>query len=329
MDREARIYVAGDRGLVGSAIVRRLRRAGSVNLLTSDIADFDLTDAQATAAFFAQNRPEYVFVAAAKVGGIRANDTFPADFITVNLRIQTNVIEAAFHCGAKKLLFLGSSCIYPKLAPQPLREEYLLSGKLELTNDAYALAKIAGIVMCKSFNRQHGTNFIAAMPTNLYGPGDNFDLQTSHVLPALLRKFHEAKVARRPSVPVWGSGRARREFLYVDDLADALVFLMQRFDAGTDPEPEQMFVNVGVGQDVSIPELAELIRQIVGYQGGIEWQPHMPEGTPRKLLDVTRLTALGWQAEHSLEQGIRKTYEWYLNRIAGAALRTPTGQSGA
>ncbi len=311
MKRDAKIYVAGNQGLVGSAIERRLRREYD-RIVTSDIADFDLTAKAETDAFFERERPEYVFLAAAKVGGIQANDTTPADFIRVNLEIQTRVIDAAHRYGVKKLLFLGSSCIYPKLAPQPMKEEHLLTGKLELTNDAYALAKIAGIVMCKSYNRQHGTNFIAAMPTNLYGPGDNFDLQTSHVLPALVRKFHEAKVSGSPTVEVWGSGSPRREFLYVDDLADALVFLMENFDAGKGPEAEEMFVNIGVGEDLTIKELAELVQKTVGYEGDIVWNTDMPDGTPRKLLDVSRLNALGWTAEHSLEAGLKKTYEWYL-----------------
>ncbi|MGB8296812.1 MAG: GDP-L-fucose synthase, partial [Polyangia bacterium] len=262
MEKNSRIYIAGNRGLVGSAIERRLRREHD-NVITSDIADFDLTDANATHDFFARTQPEYVFVAAAKVGGIKANDSFPADFIRINLLIQTNLIHAAFRHKVRKLLFLGSSCIYPKLAPQPLKEEYLLTGKLESTNDAYAIAKIAGILMCKSYNRQHGTNFIAAMPTNLYGPGDNFDLQSSHVLPAWIRKFHAAKVAGHASVELWGTGNVRRELLYVEDLADALVFLMNHFDAGREREDEKMFVNIGLGEDIVLRDLAELVRGIV------------------------------------------------------------------
>jgi GDP-L-fucose synthase len=318
MEKNSRIYVAGNRGLVGSAIERRLRREHDA-VITSDIADFDLTDARATDAFFARTQPEYVFAAAAKVGGINANDTFPADFIRINLLIQTNLIHAAFRHKVRKLLFLGSSCIYPKLAPQPLKEEYLLTGKLESTNDAYAIAKIAGILMCKSYNRQHGTNFIAAMPTNLYGPGDNFDLQTSHVLPAWIRKFHEAKVAGQSSVELWGTGNVRRELLYVEDLADALAFLMNHFDAGREREDEKMFVNVGLGQDIVLRDLAELVRGIVGYSGGTTWNTAMPDGTPRKLLDVGRLHALGWKAQHTLEAGIRKTYAWYLENLATKA----------
>jgi GDP-L-fucose synthase len=308
MKPDSRIYVAGNRGLVGSAIERRLHSGGFSNLVVSDVADFDLTDPRATDAFFARQKPEYVFLAAAKVGGIRANDEHPADFIRVNLQIQTNVIDAAHRYGVTKLLFLGSSCIYPKLAPQPMKEEHLLTGPLEPTNDAYALAKIAGIVMCRSYNRQHGTRFIAAMPTNLYGPGDNFDLASSHVLPAMIRKLHEAKLARAPSVELWGTGAPRREFLYVDDLADALVFLMERFE----PEPARMFLNVGVGEDLSIRELAELVRRAVGYAGEIAWNTAMPDGTPRKLLDVGGLTSLGWRARTPLEEGISRTYAWFL-----------------
>jgi len=318
MEKHSRIYIAGNRGLVGSAIERRLRREHD-NVITSDIADFDLTDARATDDFFARTQPEYVFVAAAKVGGIKANDAFPADFIRINLLIQTNLIHAAFRHKVRKLLFLGSSCIYPKLAPQPLKEEYLLTGKLESTNDAYAIAKIAGILMCKSYNRQHGTNFIAAMPTNLYGPGDNFDLQSSHVLPAWIRKFHAAKVAGQASVELWGTGNVRRELLYVEDLADALVFLMNHFDAGREREDEKMFVNIGLGEDIVLRDLAELVRGIVGYSGAITWNASMPDGTPRKLLDVGRLHALGWKAQHTLEAGLRKTYAWYLENVANKA----------
>jgi GDP-L-fucose synthase len=310
MKPDSKIYVAGNKGLVGSAIQRRLERGGFSNLVTSDIGDFDLTDPRATDAFFERERPAYVFLAAAKVGGIKANDAFPADFIRVNLQIQTNVIDAAFRSGVTKLLFLGSSCIYPRQAPQPLKEEHLLTGPLEPTNDAYALAKIAGIVMCASYNRQHGTRFIAAMPTNLYGPGDSFDLETSHVLPALIRRFHEAKVAGRPAVTLWGTGAPRREFLYVDDLADALVFLMERFEAA----PGRVFLNVGVGQDVTIRELARLVAQVVGYEGAIGWDASMPDGTPRKLLDVSGLRELGWRASTPLEDGLRRTYEWYQER---------------
>jgi len=311
MKHDSKIYVAGNRGLVGSAIDRRLREGGYSNLVVSDIGDFDLTDSRAVDAFFARERPEYVFLAAAKVGGIKANDAFPADFIRINLQIQTNVIDAAHRHGVSKLLFLGSSCIYPKHAPQPMKEEHLLTGPLEPTNDAYALAKIAGIVMCRSYNRQHGSRFIAAMPTNLYGPGDNFDLESSHVLPAMIRKFHEAKLAGRPSVELWGTGAPKREFLFVDDLADALVFLMEKFE----PSFARMFLNVGVGEDLSIKELAELVRRTVGFEGDIAWNAAMPDGTPRKLLDVSGLRDLGWSAATPLEAGLAKTYAWFLENI--------------
>jgi len=308
MKPTSKIFVAGNRGLVGSAVERRLRAGGFTNLVTSDVGDFDLTDPCATDAFFAREKPEHVFLAAAKVGGIKANDAFPADFIRVNLQIQTNVLDAAHRHGVTKLLFLGSSCIYPKLAPQPMKEEHLLTGPLEPTNDAYAIAKIAGIVMCRSYNRQHGTRFIAAMPTNLYGPGDNFDLESSHVLPAMIRKLHEGKVAGRPSVELWGTGTPRRELLYVDDLADALVFLMLRFE----PTRERAFVNVGVGEDASIADLAAHVKRIVGYEGEILWNTAMPDGSPRKLLDVSAVTALGWRASTPFEEGLRKTYAWFL-----------------
>jgi len=312
MEQDARIYVAGHTGLVGSALWRRLEGAGHTHLIGRDLDALDLTDPAATDAFFAAERPEYVFVAAAKVGGIHANDTYPADFIRVNLQIETNVLQAAHRHGVRKLLFLGSSCIYPKHAPQPMREDHLLTGPLEPTNDAYALAKIAGIVMCHSYNRQHGTRFIAAMPTNLYGPGDNFDLQTSHVLPAMIRKLHEAKERGEP-VSLWGSGSPRREFLYVDDLADALVFLMDHFE----PTGRDVFLNVGVGEDLTIRELAERVARTVGFTGEIRWNPGMPDGTPRKLLDVSRLHALGWRAGTSLDQGLQQTYAWYLAHRAG------------
>jgi GDP-L-fucose synthase len=272
-----------------------------------------LTDQAATRALFEKERPEYVFLAAARVGGIRANDTYPADFIRDNLLIQTNVIDAAFRVGVTKLLFLGSSCIYPKLAPQPMKEEHLLTGPLEPTNEPYAVAKIAGMSMCRSYNRQHGTNYVSAMPTNLYGPGDNFDLETSHVLPALIRRFHEATLEGRASVELWGTGTPRREFLYVDDLADALLHLMLHFDSS--PEGPD-FVNVGVGQDVPIAELASMVADVVGYRGQITWNPEMPDGTPRKLLDVSRLSALGWAAARPLRQGLEETYAWYLAHAA-------------
>lgn len=310
--RDSKVFVAGHRGLVGAALVRRLEREGFEQILTRPRSELDLRDEGAVHAFFTELRPRYVFLAAAKVGGIHANRTFPADFIAENLRIQSNVLEAAHRAGVEKLLFLGSSCIYPKLAPQPLKEEYLLTGPLEPTNQAYAVAKIAGMVMCDSFNRQHGTNFIAAMPTNLYGPGDNFDLESSHVLPAMIRKFHEATVAGRPEVELWGSGTPRREFLHVDDLADACLFLMDHFDAS----PDDYFCNVGTGTDLSIRELAARIAEVVGFQGSITWNSTMPDGTPRKLLDVSRLSALGWNARISLEEGLRSTYAWYREQTA-------------
>jgi GDP-L-fucose synthase len=315
MNQDTAIYVAGHTGLVGSAIVRALRAEQYRHLIVADVRSLDLTDPKAADAFFAREKPEVVFLAAAKVGGIQANNTFPADFIRINLQIEINTLDAAFRHGVKKLLFLGSSCIYPKLAPQPLKEETLLTGKLEETNDAYAIAKIAGILMCKSYNRQHRTNFIAAMPTNLYGPGDNFDLQTSHVLPAMIRKFHEAKVQKRPSVELWGTGTPRRELLFVDDLADALLFLMGHFNA--DPlHPDDFFLNVGTGEDLSILEIAERVRDIVGYPGKIVWNHDMPDGTPRKLLDVSRISALGWRAKTLLSEGIRKTVAWFIEHRA-------------
>jgi len=309
MDRDSRIYVAGHRGLVGSAIVRRLAADGFTNLLTRTHAELDLTDQRAVNEFLASEQPEYVFLAAARVGGIMANSTYPADFIRENLLVQTNVIDAAYRAGVKKLLFLGSSCIYPKLAPQPLREEYLLTGPLEPTNEAYAVAKIAGITTVKSYRRQYGFRGISLMPTNLYGPGDNFDLETSHVLPALIRKFHEARVAGHERVVVWGTGTPRREFLYVDDLARAAVFLMQHYD-------DEDIINVGVGEDVSIGELAGLIADVVGYRGQISYDTSKPDGTPRKLLDVSRLFSLGWRPETALREGVGQTYRWYVGQQA-------------
>lgn len=307
MDLQARIFVAGHRGLVGSAIKRTLEAQGFERILVRDRGELDLLNQEAVARFFAQEQPEYVFLAAAKVGGILANSQYPADFLYQNLVIQTNVIHAAHLYGVKKLLFLGSSCIYPKFAPQPIREEYLLSGELEPTNEPYALAKIAGIKMCEAYNRQYGSNFLAVMPTNLYGPNDNFDLESSHVLPALLRKFHEAAIHKTPNVEVWGTGKPKREFLYVDDLADACVYLMKFFDQG-DTAP---FVNIGTGEDVEIRELASLIKRIVGYQGEIVFRSDKPDGTPRKWLDVSRMARLGWSASTTLEAGIQQTYDWY------------------
>lgn len=307
LDYHASILVAGHRGLVGSAIVRRLRMLGADNLLLVGREQLDLADQSAVAEFFAQEKPEYVFLAAAMVGGIYANNTYPAQFIQDNLAIQTNVIHSAWKHGTRKLLFLGSSCIYPRDCPQPIKEEYLLSGPLEPTNEWYAIAKIAGLKMCQAYRKQYGFDAISAMPTNLYGPGDNFDAGNSHVLPALINKFHEAKVAGLASIPIWGTGTPRREFLYVDDLAEAVVMLMSGYSS-------DQIVNVGVGDDISILELAHLVAKVVGYQGKIATDPSKPDGTPRKLLDVTRIHALGWQATTSLEAGIRLTYESYLQQ---------------
>ena len=299
------IFVAGHRGLVGSAIVRRLERGGYRNLILATRSELDLTDQAAVRSFFEARRPDRVILAAAKVGGIMANSTCPADFIYQNLAIEVNIIHEAWRAGVKKLLFLGSSCIYPKLAPQPLKEEYLLTSSLEPTNEAYAIAKIAGLKMCEYYNRQYGARFISVMPTNLYGPGDNFDLETSHVLPAMIRKFHEAKERGDRSVTLWGTGRPRREFLYVEDLADACVFLMENYES-----PE--FVNVGTGTDITIAGLAELVRHTVGFEGGVLWDDTKPDGTPRKLLDVSRMKELGWSAAIALEEGLKRTYEWYV-----------------
>lgn len=308
MHRDAKIYVAGHRGLVGSAIVRRLQEEGFYNIITRTRSELDLTNKEDVNAFFEMIQPEYVFLAAAKVGGIKANQDYPADFIYDNLMIQLNIIDAAHKHDVKKLLFLGSSCIYPRDCPQPIREEYLLTSPLEETNKPYALAKIAGIELCKSYNRQHGTHFISCMPTNLYGPGDNYNLQTSHVFPALIAKFVEAKENDLPSVEVWGSGNARREFLHVDDLAQAVVFLMNQYD-GSDT------INVGLGEDVSIRELAEMIKAALEYDGEIVWDTSKPDGTPRKLLDISRIKDLGWSPSITLEEGIIRTIgEYYLRR---------------
>ncbi|TDB39822.1 MAG: GDP-L-fucose synthase [Actinobacteria bacterium] len=306
MIRSSRIYVAGHRGLVGGAIMRRIERQGYETILTRTHDELDLADQRAVNEFFDQQRPEYVFLAAAKVGGIMANSTYPADFIRENLLIQTNVIEAAYRSGVRKLLFLGSSCIYPKLAPQPIKEEYLLTGLLEPTNKAYAIAKIAGLTMVDAYREQFGFNAVSLMPTNLYGPGDNFDLESSHVLPALIRKFHEAKLTGAPTVTVWGTGTPRREFLHVDDLADAAAFIMDKYDGGD-------ILNIGVGEDVSIGELAALVAQIVGYEGEIVFDTSKPDGTPRKLLDNSRLLSLGWRPKIGLKDGIVSTYKWYVN----------------
>ncbi|MBE9098894.1 GDP-L-fucose synthase [Vacuolonema iberomarrocanum] len=305
MDLQSKIFVAGHNGLVGSAIVRTLKAQGYTNLLLRSSKDLDLRQQQAVDDFFAQEKPDYVFLAAAKVGGIQANNTYRAEFLYENLMIEANVIHSAYRHQLQKLLFLGSSCIYPKLCPQPMREEYLLTGFLEPTNEPYAIAKIAGLKLCENYYRQYGVNFISAMPTNLYGINDNFDLANSHVLPALMRKFHEAKVNQSPTVTVWGTGEPLREFLYVDDLADALVFLMKNY-------AQMEFVNVGTGDEVSIRELALTIKSVVGYTGEIEFDTSKPDGTPRKLLDVSRLQDLGWQAQTSLKEGIEKTYAWFL-----------------
>ena len=305
MNKDARVFVAGHRGLVGSAIVRRLQGAGFNHLLLRTHAELNLRDAAAVDRFFAAERVDYVFLAAAKVGGIRANDAYPADFLRDNLQIQTHVIDAAWRNGVQKLLFLGSSCIYPKLAPQPIREESLLTGPLEPTNEWYAIAKIAGLKLCQAYRRQHGFNAIAAMPTNLYGPGDNFDLETSHVLPALIHRFHDAKVAGAPSVTLWGSGVALREFLYSDDLADASLFLLDNYH---EPGP----INVGFGEDITVKDLAVVVAGIVGYEGRIEWDTSKPDGTPRKILDSSRIRGLGWTPTTHLTEGIRRTYDWFL-----------------
>lgn len=319
MKLDSKIYVAGHRGLVGSAIVRRLLSAGHSpqSLVLRTHSELDLTNQKATEAFFAQEKPDYVFLAAAKVGGIHANNTYPAEFIRDNLAIQTNVIHAAYKNNVKRLLFLGSSCIYPRDCPQPIKEEYLLSGPLEPTNRPYALAKIAGIEMCWSYNRQYGTQYLAVMPTNLYGPGDNYDLNNSHVLPALIRKFHEAKIGGLDHVIVWGTGTPRREFLYSDDMADACVFLMnltdKEFSSVLSPQSSvPPLINIGVGEDVTIQELAELVKKTVGYQGEITYDTTRPDGSPRKLMDVGKLTTYGWKAKTSLVDGLEKAYADYL-----------------
>ena len=308
MEKEAKIYVAGYKGLVGSAIRRKLQEKGYTNLLLSDIDDFDLQQQAEVESFFEKERPEYTFLAAARVGGIWANKTYPAEFIYSNLSIEVNVIHAAYKYGVKKLLFLGSSCIYPRLAPQPMKEDSLLTSPLEPTNEAYAIAKIAGLKMCRYYNQQYGTNFISVMPTNLYGPNDNYNLETSHVLPALIRKFHEAKINNEPFVELWGTGSPRREFMFVDDLADAVVFLMENCDYKDIGE----VINIGVGKDITIKELAEMIKSIVGFEGELKWDTGKPDGTPQKLLDVSRLNALGWKARYSLKEGILNTYEAFL-----------------
>ncbi len=313
MDKKARIYVAGHQGLVGSAIFRQLQAQGYQNIIVIPREELDLLEQEAVYRFFAREEPQYVFLAAARVGGIEANRSFPAQFIHENLLIQSHIIDAAYDHGVKKLLFLGSSCIYPALAPQPLKEEYLLNGRLEETNEAYAIAKIVGIKMCQAYKRQYGCNYISVMPTNLYGPGDNFDLNTSHVLPALIRKFHEAKIRQDEEVVVWGTGKPRREFLHVDDLASACIFLMHNYD-----QPE--IINIGTGKDISIADLASLVKSIVGYEGKIVYDHSKPDGTPRKLLDVSKITALGWQPQVTLRQGIDSTYRWFMTQGDGSCV---------
>ena len=308
MDIGSRIYVAGHRGLVGSAIVRRLTEHGYKNIIVRTHKELDLTNQDQVTEFFGIEKPEYVFLAAAKVGGIMANNTYPADFIFSNLEIQNNVIHTSYTHNIKKVCFLGSSCIYPKFAQQPIKEEYLLDGKLEPTNEAYAIAKIAGIKMAQSYNRQYGTNYISVMPTNLYGPNDNFDLQNSHVVPALIRKFIEAEKNNVSAVTLWGSGTPKREFLYVDDMADACIFLMKKYN-------DSDIINVGTGEDVTIVELAEIIKEEVGFQGTLQFDTSKPDGTPRKLLDVTKINSLGWKASVPLRTGIQRTIEWYRSHM--------------
>ena len=313
ISKDARIFVAGHRGLVGGACVRALRKAGHQNLLARSRDELDLTEQAAVRGFFAQEKPDVVILAAARVGGIHANNSHPALFIRDNLLIQDNVIDAAYKAGVQKLVFLGSSCIYPKMSPQPIKEEYLLSGPLEPSNEWYAVAKIAGLKMCQAYRREYGFNAISLMPTNLYGPGDNFDLQNSHVLPALIRRFHEAKTRGDPSVTAWGSGTPRREFLHVDDLADAVVYLMNHYD-------DEGIVNVGWGADVTIRELCELVISVVGYPGGLQFDATKPDGTPRKLLDTGRINALGWRPRIALRSGIEQTYTWFSEHVDAARL---------
>lgn len=308
MEKNAKIYVAGHRGMVGSALVRRLQSEGYENIIVRTSRELDLRNQQAVTEFFEAERPEYVFLAAAKVGGIMANNIYRAEFLYDNLQIQNNVIHNAYATDTKKLMFLGSSCIYPKMAPQPLKEDYLLTGLLEYTNEPYAIAKITGIKMCESYRKQYGCHFISVMPTNLYGPNDNYDLNNSHVLPAMIRKFHEAKIEGKPFVELWGTGSPLREFLHADDLADACVYLMKNYDG-------EQFVNIGVGEDISIKSLAELIKETVGYEGQIHWNTDKPDGTPRKLMDVSRLHEMGWKHKYSLEEGIKITYQDFLSKM--------------
>ncbi len=316
MEKNAKIFVAGSGGLVGSALLRRLTAGGYTNLLTPEIDELDLTNQVAVREFFQQEKPEYVILAAAKVGGIHANNTYPAEFIHLNLMIQNNVIHSAYEAGVERLLFLGSSCIYPKEAPQPMCEEHLLTGLLEPTNEPYAIAKIAGIKMCEAYNRQYGTKFIAVMPTNLYGPGDNFHPENSHVMPALIRRFHEATLAGTDEVVVWGSGKPMREFLFVDDMADGSVYALNLDEASLKEHllsyPKPCFVNLGTGIDVTIRVLAETIKDVVGYQGRLDFDATKPDGTMRKLQDVSRMKAIGWEAKVALREGIEKTYQWFL-----------------
>jgi GDP-L-fucose synthase len=304
MDLDSRIYIAGHKGLVGSALVRNLQNRGYSKLIMKTRQELDLTRQSQVEAFFASERPEYVFLAAARVGGIKANNTYPADFIMQNLQIECNVIESAYRSGVKKLMFLGSSCIYPKLSPQPIKEEYLLTGPLELSNEAYAVAKIAGLKLCQYYNKQYGTRFICVMPTNLYGPNDNFDPQNSHVLPALIYKLYEAKIQNLPCVRLWGTGTPRREFLHVDDMAEACVLLMLSYEGNE-------FVNIGTGHDITIKELAETIKEVVGFVGKVKFNSSKPDGTPRKLLDVSKLKGLGWNYKTELKEGIIETYKWF------------------
>jgi GDP-L-fucose synthase len=313
LEKNAKIYIAGHRGMVGSAIHRKLTSEGFTNFVVRTSSELDLRDQTAVRDFFEQERPDYVFLAAAKVGGILANNIYRAEFLLENLQIQNNVIDSAHRVSVQKLMFLGSSCIYPKLAPQPLREDYLLTGLLEPTNEPYAIAKIAGIKLCEAYRSQYGSHFISVMPTNLYGPNDNYDLNNSHVLPAMIRKFHEAKTEGKPFVELWGTGSPRREFLHADDLADACYFLMQHYD-----EPE--LINIGVGEDVTIKALAELIQDVVGYEGQIQWNTDKPDGTPRKLMDVGKLHGLGWKHSIDIEDGIRATYQDFLKKIESYAV---------
>lgn len=316
--KQKKIYLAGHNGMVGSAILRALKSNGYGNIITKSFSELDLRRQSDVEKFFEQEKPEVVIVAAAKVGGILANNTYRAEFIYDNIMIEANLIHASYLNKAEKLIFLGSSCIYPKLAPQPLKEEYLLSGYLEYTNEPYAIAKIAGIKLCENYYRQYGCNFISAMPTNLYGPNDNFDLQTSHVLPALIRKFHEAKIQKKETVTIWGTGKPLREFLYVDDLAEAILFMMNNIDADNLYNLGITHLNVGSGKDISISDLTNLVSQIIGYKGSIEYDTTKPDGTPRKLMDVSRINSLGWKYKTELEEGIKFTYDWFIkNSFAG------------